>query len=895
MQKLLAKQLAKATDATGSVDLQKLTDLVDAAYEEFDRDARRTDRSMSLMIEELEAVHRNLEQTVIERTTELRASEAELKAQNTRFDAAVSNMSQGLIMFDADARLVMCNQRFISMYRLEAENIQPGDTLHHLLARRSANDTFAGNVEQFISNIRAKVRAGQFGTQFVELKDGRTIAVTRQPMPGGGWVSTHEDITDSQRLIDALKEAEATAHRKEVQLDAALNHIVQGLCMFDAEGRVVLFNRRYCELMGEDDNALKRVSLLDLLKRRKAQGTFVGDHDEVVRSLVARIRAGEISVNETRGRGGSILRVVRHPMKGGGWVATFEDITEQRRAEGERDRTRAFLDLIIDNVPSVIHVKRASDSTFVLVNREWERFWGLSRKDVIGKSVRSLFREKEVAEVEARDDALLNGGQPIFEEREIVTYGAGRRSVYGRRLMLRDENTGVEYILAVADDITERKAAEARISYLAHYDALTGLPNRTLFREQLEQELSLVQRGVHLAVLCLDLDQFKNVNDTLGHSAGDELLKAVSQRLRRCIRDCDLIARLGGDEFIIVQTGLREPKEAEALALRLRQAVPNPPYDLNGHLTTVDLTVGIALSPDNGVKIDELLRNADLALYEAKRENRAGYRYFEPQMNERMKRRRLLENDLRSAIVHNEFALHYQPVVNLRSEKITACEALLRWMNPRRGMIGPSEFIPVAEDTGLIGEIGEWVLRQACSDAANWPANVKVAVNVSAVQFRSLALPLAIAAALSDSGLPAERLELEITETALMRNNQPTLAVLRQIHALGVGVVMDDFGAGYSSLSYLRQFPFNKIKIDQSFIADLATHDEAVALVSTIVGLARILKMTTTAEGVETASQRQILKAAGCDEMQGYLFSPPQPASKIAELLNSRQLAASVA
>lgn len=895
MHKLLAKQLAKATGPTGSVDLEKLTGLVAAAYEEFDRDWRRTDRSMSLMTEELEAVHRELEHKVIERTSELRASEAELKAQNMRFDAAVSNMSQGLVMFDADRRLVMCNQRFISMYRLEAENIQPGDTLDYLLARRAANGTFSGNAESFIDHIRCTIGAGQFGAQFVELNDGRTIAVTRQPMPGGGWVSTHEDITDNRRLIDALKEAEAIARRKELQLDTALNNIVQGLCMFDAEGRMVLFNRRYCELMGEDGNDLEGVSLHDLLTRRKTQRTFVGDPEEVVGTLLARIRAGEISVNETTGRNGSILRVVRHPMKGGGWVATFEDITEQRRAEEERDRTRAFLDLIIDNVPSVIHVRRASDRTFVLVNREWERFWGLSRQAVIGKSVRAIFREREAAEMEARDDALLREGRPVFEEREIVTYRAGKRSIYGRRLALRDESDGVEYILGVADDITERKAAEARISYLAHYDALTGLANRTLFRQQLERELSNIARGAQLALLYLDLDLFKNVNDTLGHLAGDELLKEVAQRLRRCIRDCDLIARLGGDEFAIVQTGAREPEQAAALALRLRESVLNPPYDLNGHLTTVDLSIGISLAPDDGGGIDDLLKNADLALYRAKMEGRGRYRYFEPEMNDRVNRRRMLESDLRSAIDNNEFVLHYQPVVNLRSGKITGCEALLRWMNSHRGMIAPSEFIPIAEDTGLIGKIGEWVLRQACADAANWPSEVKVAVNVSAVQFCSAAMPLMVAAALADSGLPPERLELEITESALMQNNEPTLAVLGRLHDLGVGIAMDDFGAGYSSLSYLRSFPFDKIKIDRSFIADLATNDEAVALVSTIVGLARTLKMATTAEGVETVSQRRILKAAGCDEIQGYLFSPPQPANEIAERLNSRQLPASVA
>lgn len=276
-------------------------------------------------------------------------------------------------------------------------------------------------------------------------------------------------------------------------------------------------------------------------------------------------------------------------------------------------------------------------------------------------------------------------------------------------------------------------------------------------------------------------------------------------------------------------------------------------------------------------------------------EGRGGYRYFEPEMNERMKRRRLLESELRSAIVNKEFVLHYQPVVNLRSRKITSCEALLRWTNARRGMIAPSEFISVAEDTGLIGKIGEWVLRQACSDAANWPGEVKVAVNVSAVQFRNAALPLMVAAALAESGLLADRLELEITESALMHNNEPTLAALHQIHELGVRIAMDDFGTGYSSLSYLRSFPFDKIKIDRSFIADLTTNDGAVAIVRAIVGLARILKMTTTAEGVETAGQRRVLKAAGCDEMQGYLFSPPQPANKIAERLNSRQWSAGVA
>jgi diguanylate cyclase (GGDEF)-like protein/PAS domain S-box-containing protein len=830
-----------------------------------------------------------------QKARDVRRSQQRLDDETKKLNTAISHMAHGLLMFDASHRLVLSNSQYLDLYGLLAEIVKPRISLRELLVHRKEVGSFSGDIDEYCEKLTSSVRDGHVFSVVGDTSEGRLVRIVNTPLEGGGWVSTHEDITHNQRLIDALKEAEATTRQKEVQLDAALNHIVQGLCMFDAEGRVLLFNRRYCELMGDDDSDVAGISLVGLLKRRKAQGTFVGDPDQVVRELVARIQAGEISVNETRGRDGCILRVVRHPIKGGGWVATFEDVTEQHRAEEERDRSRAFLDLIIENVPSVIYVKKATDRTFVLVNREWERFWGLSRQAVIGKNVRAVFREKEAAIIEARDDQLLASASPIFEEREVVTYRAGRRSVFGRRLVLRDASHGTEYILGVVDDITERKAAEARISYLAHYDALTGLPNRTFFREQLEKELLLVKRGAKLAVLYLDLDQFKTVNDTLGHSAGDELLKEVSQRLRKCIRDSDLIARLGGDEFAIVQTGMRDPKDAEALALHLQDSVLKPPFDLNGHLTSIDLSIGISLAPNDAMDTDELLKNADLALYRAKIEGRSGYRYFEPEMNERMKRRRMLESELRSAIVNDEFLLYYQPIVSLKTGKITGCEALLRWANPHRGMIAPSEFIPVAEDTGLIGKIGEWVLRQACTDAANWPSEVKVAVNVSAMQFRNGTLPLMVAAALADSGLHAQRLELEITESVLMQNNDPTLAALRQIHELGVGIALDDFGTGHSSLSYLRRFPFNKIKIDRSFVADLTTNDEAAAIVRSIVELAHTLKMTTTAEGVETASQRKILKAAGCDEMQGYLFSRAQPASKLAERLKSLRLPARVA
>ena len=511
---------------------------------------------------------------------------------------------------------------------------------------------------------------------------------------------------------------------------------------------------------------------------------------------------------------------------------------------------------------------------------------------MIGKTAEEVFPAEEAVRIEARDNELLRSSQPLFDEREIVTAAGESRMIFSRRITFRDQRDQALYILGVVDDVTERKLAETRIARLAHYDPLTDVPNGTLFREQLMRELSFVRRGAKLAVLCLDLDHFKSINDTLGHQAGDALLKEVAQRIRSCLNEGDLIARLGGDEFAVVRTGLQHPKEAEAFAQQLREIVAGHTYDLKGHQTGSDLSVGIALAPEDGLEIDELLNHADLALYGAKAEGRGSYRYYEPEMNARMKRRRSLEVDLRAALLKNEFVLYYQPILDLETEVIAGCEALLRWQHPQRGMVLPAEFVPVAEETGLINSIGEWVLKQACSDATAWPSSVRVAVNVSPAQFRNSALPLVGVGALAESGLPAHRLELEITESVLMQNNESSLLTLHQLRELGVRIALDDFGTGYSSLSYLRSFPFDRIKIDRSFVADLLDGNEAVAIVHAILSLASSLKMQTTAEGVETAVQQRLLQAAGCDEMQGYLFSQPLPASGIGELIRLRRASA---
>ena len=635
MHRLLAQQLSKATDAGGAVDVARLCELVSTAYSESDRDRLRTDRSMALMIEEIDGINRNLEQTIDERTRELRAREAELQAQNMRFEAAISNMSQGLLMFDRDARLVICNQRYVEIYRLDADAIRPGCTLRELIDRRAATGTFSGDAERYIEPLLSSIRAGQPYGQFIELGDGRTVAVVSQPMADGGWVATHEDIT-------------------------------------------------------------------------------------------------------------------------------------------------------------------------------------------------------------------------------------------------------------------ERRRAEVKIAHMARHDALTDLPNRVLLRERLVEALARVERGHRLAVLCLDLDHFKNVNDTLGHPVGDELLRTIADRLRSCVRDTDTISRVGGDEFSIIQTDIADATDAERLARRITEAV-SAPYDLHGHLVMAGTSIGIALAPADGTDANDLLKNADMALYRAKADGRGIYRFFEPTMDQRMKERRALELALRKALERGEFALHYQPAIDLGSDGVRCCEALLRWNHPERGMVPPVEFIPIAEEIGLIVAIGEWVIARACADAATWPSNIGVAVNLSPTQLGSKNLMPTVLAALAQSRLPAQRLELEITEAVMMQNTEANLRALHQLRALGIRISMDDFGTGYSSLSYLSSFPFDKIKIDRSFVSGLGDNAQSAAIVRAVADLAESLKMTTTAEGVETRAQLDRVRELGCTEVQGYFYSPPVPLAELMKTLAEAEKKAAAA
>jgi diguanylate cyclase (GGDEF)-like protein len=457
----------------------------------------------------------------------------------------------------------------------------------------------------------------------------------------------------------------------------------------------------------------------------------------------------------------------------------------------------------------------------------------------------------------------------------------------GRMVAVSHQNTADGGWVAIHEDITERQKAEAHIAHLARHDQLTDLPNRVFFREELEKSLRRLRHGEKFAVLCLDLDRFKSVNDSLGHSIGDKLLKAVASRLAGCIDERDFVARLGGDEFAIVQTNIGRPEDGSTLASRIIERL-GAPYDVEGQQLDIGVSIGLAIAPADGKSADQLLKNADLAMYRAKADGRGSYCFFEPEMDARIQARRALELDLRSALGSGQLQLYYQPLVNAKTGEVHCFEALLRWFHPRLGAVSPGEFVPLAEESGLIGPLGQWVLRAACAEAAKWPSQFRVAVNLSPIQFKNLNLVKVILGALAASGLPAARLELEITESVLLEADPRTLAVLHELHALGIRIVMDDFGTGFSSLNYLRSFPFDKIKIDKSFVDDVSKGGDSIAIVRAIIDLARALKIEVVAEGVETADQRDHLIAEGCTEMQGFYFSRPAPIESFEQVLQER-------
>jgi diguanylate cyclase (GGDEF)-like protein len=561
-----------------------------------------------------------------------------------------------------------------------------------------------------------------------------------------------------------------------------------------------------------------------------------------------------------------------------------------RAAAEERERARRNLlahytrfATVLENLTHGLCVFDDAN-TLVVANQRMAEMFNLAKPPHAGESLAGCLSAIQAA----------GGLQPIEMRRtraairSLLAAGIPRRGIWqladGRSLAITFQPMRESGGLLTFDDVTEQRAAEARLAFMAHHDPLTGLPNRALFRERLEYAIEVARNGSPCALICLDLDGFKEVNDTLGHGAGDLLLQDVGRRLIGCVRDTDTIARLGGDEFAIIRTGLQHSGEAGRLAQRIVTELTQP-YVIQGKTVVAGVSVGIALSPPDGRAAEILLRHADVALYCAKQQAGSGHRFFDTEMNFRLEARRTLQADLAEALSTGQLELYYQPLVCAATRKVLGFEALLRWYHPVRGLVLPSDFIEVAEETGLIVPVGEWVLQQACAEASTWPDDLKVAVNLSPAQFRNGTLIQAVVSALQQSRLPASRLELEITESVLLNDTAETAAIIGQLRGLGAALVMDDFGTGYSSLGYLHRIPFDKVKVDRSFVHDLGHRREALAIVRAIAGICRHLNIAMLAEGVETEEQVAMLRSEGCKEMQGFLFGRPCPAAALPALI----------
>jgi diguanylate cyclase (GGDEF)-like protein/PAS domain S-box-containing protein len=693
--------------------------------------------------------------------------------------------------------------------------------------------------------------------------------------------------TRQARILAAaadLRRSKQSFEQSNLLLQTALKNMAHGLCMFDREQRLVVCNGRYAEMYGLSLEQTKPgTTLQSILEARIRAGKSPQDAEQYIRTRLKEVADGNAYYAENELSDGHVYALSHRPMPDGGWVATHIDITEQRRAEQELDDTRRFLDSIVENIPVSVVVKDAKTRKYLLVNRAFEAMLGIPRSEMLDRTAFDIHRSKDAQNIDDADTESLRDSDHVnYREIEVNTPMRGPRMQSTRRMVIKNSQGEAKCIIAVIEDVTERKKAEQRIAFLAHHDALTGLANRAALIQKIEEAAARQRRREEpFTVLLLDLDRFKQVNDTLGHPAGDALLIEVATRLKSLLRETDVLARLGGDEFAIIQAGETNQREsAKALAERIIDMLGKP-FDLERGDINIGTSIGIALASEHETGSGDLLKMADLALYRAKSAGRNGYCFFDPEMSEVASARQEIESDLRRAIQQNELELHYQPIIDTKTRKICSVEALVRWRHPTKGLIYPDLFIPLAEETGLITQIGDWVLRTACVEAATWPAEIKVAVNLSLVQFRKTNLPDAVMRALVDSGLRPERLELEITETALIESAAECLPALRQFKSAGITIVLDDFGTGYSSLSQLAMFPFDRIKIDKSFTQNLTKRSECAAIVSATLTLAQNLDIATTAEGVETVEQYRLLRLAGVTSLQGYLFKRPGPASEI--------------
>jgi diguanylate cyclase (GGDEF)-like protein/PAS domain S-box-containing protein len=803
-----------------------------------------------------------------------RARRGQLR-RNAFVSSALNNLNQGVVMTDSRSRVIFCNDRYLDIYGLSRADLWPEMTGADILKLRRDRGVLAVSDEEFYD------KAASANGLISELPDGRSILVKYFVLPNGGSVATHLDVSEQRKLSRQL------ASTKQF-LESVLDNVPVCVAAKNIEdGRYIFANR-----------AFERFS-------RFSRDRIVGKRaEEIFRpSTAARIEAADRAALDANGgqfrnefrveRGAenrvlSSVRVIARDDQNRPefLIALFEDVTDRRSLSQELESTKKFLETVVDNIPVSLIVEQVKDGRYLLANRSAETILNRKREEATGLTSADIFNAKEAKLIIARDEAAIKKRGMITEEHPISTKD-GLRLFLTRRMTVLDDNGEPQYLIKTHEDVTDRRQTESRMAHMAYHDGLTDLPNRAAFLQALTQMIEACEgTGEEFAVLCVDLDGLKEVNDVFGHALGDKLLIEIAQRLQDAARG-GVVARLSGDEFGLIIDG-KQPEAGLALARQLGEAVAQE-FHIDGRAVRAGVTTGMSIFPHNGTDGASLLANAGAALFRAKQKSRGSISLYQPEMDQQIRDRRVLHQDLSKAIRNGELSLAFQPQgvagATVAATEIIGFEALARWQHPVRGQVSPAEFIPIAEESGLIVEMGEWILREVCREAASWSKPLQVAVNLSPAQFMHGDVVGLVHAILLETGLAPGRLELEITEGVLIEDFDRGLALLRRLKALGVRISMDDFGSGYSSLSYLQAFPFDKIKIDRAFIINLGRNPQSAAIVRAVIDLGHGLDMSIIAEGVETVEQLAFLAKEGCDGVQGYLLGKPLPIAQYAGLI----------
>ncbi|EHR05488.1 sensor domain-containing protein [Bradyrhizobium sp. WSM471] len=800
--------------------------------------------------------------------------------RNAFVSSAMNNLNQGVVMTDAQRRIIFCNDRYLDIYGLMRSDIWAGMTGHDILELRRQRGVLGASDDEFYE------KAASPNGLITELPDGRAILVKYFVLPNGGSVATHLDVTEQRKLSRQL------ASTKQF-LETLLDHVPACVAAKNIEdGRYIFANSAYERFWGFSRDQVVGKNARELFGPKSAASIEATDRAALIAPAGQYRNEFEVERGATQRMVASIRIVVRNESnKPEFLLVVFEDVTDRRSLSQELESTKKFLELVVDNIPVALIVEQVKDGRYLLANRSAETILNRRREEATGLTASDIFNPKEAKLIIARDEAAIKKRGMITEEHPISTKD-GLRLFLTRRATVLSDTGEPQYLIKTHEDVTDRRQTESRMAHMAYHDGLTDLPNRAAFLQALTQMIEACEgTGEEFAVLCVDLDGLKEVNDVFGHAHGDKLLVEVAQRLQDSARG-GVVARLSGDEFGLIIDG-KQPDAGLALAQQIGAAIAKE-FQIEGRPVRAGVTTGMSIFPHNGADAASLLANAGAALFRAKQKSRGTISLFQPEMDQQIRDRRVLHQDLSVAIKNGELSLAFQPQgaagLSVAESEIIGFEALARWQHPVRGQVSPAEFIPIAEESGLIVEMGEWILREACREAASWPKPLQIAVNLSPAQFMHGDVVGLVHSILLETGLAPGRLELEITEGVLIEDFDRGLALLRRLKALGVRISMDDFGSGYSSLSYLQAFPFDKIKIDRAFIINLGRNPQSAAIVRAVIDLGHGLDMSIVAEGVETLEQLVFLAEEGCDGVQGYLLGKPLPIGQYAGLVGRAEV-----